>query len=204
MASHIRATHAVRLGLRQIVGVREDDMRRLVERRGEGSIRCAISGSGVFTLVGIAGEDDLDAPGSQSEGRTGFEQRRGGRCAIKSLAASPIRPDNRRPAPKSDPAEKTSDQRRRCWTQRARLLCAQTRRRSRASRFRRAQAAEWVHRTYQRRTRLALQTPNSWRRAFARGFRSSSNSLCDPRKEGTRRPGDDAVAGSENSFRRFV
>ena len=35
MASHIRATHAVRLGLRQIVGVREEDMRRLVERRGE-------------------------------------------------------------------------------------------------------------------------------------------------------------------------
>ncbi len=36
MAAHIRATHAVRLGLRQIVGVREDDMRRLVERRGQG------------------------------------------------------------------------------------------------------------------------------------------------------------------------
>ncbi len=36
MAPDIRATHAVRLGLRQIVGVREDDMRRLVERRGEG------------------------------------------------------------------------------------------------------------------------------------------------------------------------
>ena len=36
MAEHIRATHAVRLGLRQIVGVREDDMRRLVERRGQG------------------------------------------------------------------------------------------------------------------------------------------------------------------------
>ena len=36
MAEHIRATHAVRLGLRQIVGVKEDDMRRLVERRGEG------------------------------------------------------------------------------------------------------------------------------------------------------------------------
>ncbi len=36
MAAHIRATHAVRLGLRQIVGVKEDDMRRLVERRGEG------------------------------------------------------------------------------------------------------------------------------------------------------------------------
>ncbi len=36
MAEHIRATHAVRLGLRQIVGVREDDMRKLVERRGGG------------------------------------------------------------------------------------------------------------------------------------------------------------------------
>ena len=35
MAAHIRATHAVRLGLRQIVGVREEDMRRLVERRGQ-------------------------------------------------------------------------------------------------------------------------------------------------------------------------
>ncbi len=33
MAEHIRATHAVRLGLRQIVGVKEEDMRRLVERR---------------------------------------------------------------------------------------------------------------------------------------------------------------------------
>jgi error-prone DNA polymerase len=36
MTEHIRATHAVRLGLRQIVGVKEDDMRKLVERRGEG------------------------------------------------------------------------------------------------------------------------------------------------------------------------
>ncbi|MBV9286519.1 MAG: error-prone DNA polymerase, partial [Hyphomicrobiales bacterium] len=36
MADHIRTTYAVRLGLRQIVGVREDDMRRLVERRGLG------------------------------------------------------------------------------------------------------------------------------------------------------------------------
>ncbi len=36
MAEHIRATHAVRLGFRQIVGAKEDDMRRLVERRGEG------------------------------------------------------------------------------------------------------------------------------------------------------------------------
>ncbi len=35
MAAHIRATHAVRLGLRQIVGVREEDMRRLVEQRGQ-------------------------------------------------------------------------------------------------------------------------------------------------------------------------
>ena len=34
MAPHIRSTQAVRLGLRQIVGVREADMRRLVERRG--------------------------------------------------------------------------------------------------------------------------------------------------------------------------
>jgi error-prone DNA polymerase len=36
MAEHIRATHAVRLGLRQIVGAKEDEMRRLVERRGGG------------------------------------------------------------------------------------------------------------------------------------------------------------------------
>ena len=36
MAEHIRTTHVVRLGLRQIIGVREEDMRRLVERRGEG------------------------------------------------------------------------------------------------------------------------------------------------------------------------
>ncbi len=35
MAAHIRATHAVRLGLRQIVGSREEDMRWLVERRGQ-------------------------------------------------------------------------------------------------------------------------------------------------------------------------
>ena len=34
MAPSYRDTHAVRLGLRQIVGVREDDMQRLVERRG--------------------------------------------------------------------------------------------------------------------------------------------------------------------------
>jgi error-prone DNA polymerase len=35
MIDHIRTTHAVRLGLRKIIGVREDDMRRLVERRGQ-------------------------------------------------------------------------------------------------------------------------------------------------------------------------
>jgi error-prone DNA polymerase len=34
MAPHIRTTHAVRLGLRQIVGAKEKDMRRVVERRG--------------------------------------------------------------------------------------------------------------------------------------------------------------------------
>ena len=36
MAPDIRATHAVRLGLRQIAGVREDDMKILVARRGAG------------------------------------------------------------------------------------------------------------------------------------------------------------------------
>jgi len=35
MAEDIRSRHAVRLGLRQIVGVKEEDMRRLVERRGQ-------------------------------------------------------------------------------------------------------------------------------------------------------------------------
>jgi error-prone DNA polymerase len=35
MAPHIRTTHAVRLGLRQILDVKEKDMRRLVERRSE-------------------------------------------------------------------------------------------------------------------------------------------------------------------------
>jgi len=36
MIEHIRTIHAVRLGLRQIVGAKEEDMRRLVERRGRG------------------------------------------------------------------------------------------------------------------------------------------------------------------------
>ncbi|MGD0564772.1 MAG: error-prone DNA polymerase [Roseiarcus sp.] len=36
MAEHIRAAHAVRLGLRQIVGAREEEMRKLVDARGAG------------------------------------------------------------------------------------------------------------------------------------------------------------------------
>ena len=36
MAAHILATHTVRLGFRQIVGMREEDMKRLVEKRGAG------------------------------------------------------------------------------------------------------------------------------------------------------------------------
>ena len=36
MAEHILATHAVRLGFRQIVGMREEDMRLIVEKRGAG------------------------------------------------------------------------------------------------------------------------------------------------------------------------
>ena len=36
MAAEIRATHAVRLGLRQIVGAKEKEMLQLVERRGAG------------------------------------------------------------------------------------------------------------------------------------------------------------------------
>src|SRR5260370_3089732 len=49
MAEHIRATHAVRFGLRRIVGVREEDMRRLAERRGRGydSVRDLLLRTGV-------------------------------------------------------------------------------------------------------------------------------------------------------------
>jgi error-prone DNA polymerase len=36
MADHIRSAHAVRLGLRQIIGAREEEMRQLVEARGTG------------------------------------------------------------------------------------------------------------------------------------------------------------------------
>ncbi len=53
MAPHIRATHAVRLGLRQIVGVKEKDMLRLVERRGEAydSVRDLWLRSGLSSAV---------------------------------------------------------------------------------------------------------------------------------------------------------
>src|SRR6202042_1919560 len=36
MAEHIRSAHAVRLGLRQIIGAREEEMRKFVEARGTG------------------------------------------------------------------------------------------------------------------------------------------------------------------------
>jgi error-prone DNA polymerase len=36
MAEHIRAAHAVRLGFRQIIGAKEEEMRRLVDARGAG------------------------------------------------------------------------------------------------------------------------------------------------------------------------
>jgi len=53
MATHIRTTHAVRLGLRQIIGVKEKDMRRLVERRGQGydSVRDLWLRSGLGSAV---------------------------------------------------------------------------------------------------------------------------------------------------------
>jgi error-prone DNA polymerase len=53
MTPHIRTTHAVRLGLRQIVGVKEKDMRRLVERRGEAydSVRDLWLRSGLSSTV---------------------------------------------------------------------------------------------------------------------------------------------------------
>ena len=53
MAPHIRATHAVRLGFRQIIGVKEKDMLRLVERRGEAydSVRDLWLRSGLSSAV---------------------------------------------------------------------------------------------------------------------------------------------------------
>ncbi len=53
MVDAIRTTHAVRLGLRQIIGVREEDMRRLAERRGQGydSVRDLWLRSGLSSAV---------------------------------------------------------------------------------------------------------------------------------------------------------
>jgi error-prone DNA polymerase len=53
MAPHIRTTHAVRLGLRQIIGVKEKDMLRLVEQRGEAydSVRDLWLRSGLSSTV---------------------------------------------------------------------------------------------------------------------------------------------------------
>ena len=53
MAPHIRSAHAVRLGFRQIVGVKEKDMRRLVERRCQAydSVRDLWLRSGLSSLV---------------------------------------------------------------------------------------------------------------------------------------------------------
>ena len=53
MAPHIRTMHVVRLGLRQIVGVKEKDMLRLVERRGEAydSVRDLWLRSGLSSAV---------------------------------------------------------------------------------------------------------------------------------------------------------
>jgi error-prone DNA polymerase len=62
MAPHIRAAHAVRLGLRQIIGAREEEMRRLVERRGQGydSVRDLWLRGGV-SLGGLEKLADADA-----------------------------------------------------------------------------------------------------------------------------------------------
>jgi error-prone DNA polymerase len=53
MIDVIRTTHAVRLGLRQIIGVREEDMRKLAERRGQGydSVRDLWLRSGLSSAV---------------------------------------------------------------------------------------------------------------------------------------------------------
>jgi error-prone DNA polymerase len=53
MTPHIRTTHAVRLGFRQIIGVKEKDMLRLVEQRGEAydSVRDLWLRSGLSSTV---------------------------------------------------------------------------------------------------------------------------------------------------------
>jgi error-prone DNA polymerase len=74
MAEDIRAVHDVRLGFRQIVGVKEADMRRLVERRGAGydSVRDVwlrgglspavlerLAEAGAFASLGLSRRDAL-------------------------------------------------------------------------------------------------------------------------------------------------
>ena len=61
-APDIRAAHAVRLGLRQIIGAKEAQMRQLVERRGEGydSVRDVWLRGGL-TLAGLERLADADA-----------------------------------------------------------------------------------------------------------------------------------------------
>ena len=53
MAPHIRTTHAVRLGFRQIIGVKEKDMLELTEQRGQGydSVRDLWLRSGLSSTV---------------------------------------------------------------------------------------------------------------------------------------------------------
>jgi len=53
MASHIRTTHAVRLGFRQIVGLKEKDMLELTKQRGQGydSVRDLWLRSGLSSTV---------------------------------------------------------------------------------------------------------------------------------------------------------
>jgi error-prone DNA polymerase len=53
MAPHIRTSHAMRLGFRQVIGVKEKDMLRLVERRGEAydSVRDLWLRSGLSSTV---------------------------------------------------------------------------------------------------------------------------------------------------------
>ena len=62
MAGDIRAAHAVRLGLRQILGAREAEMRELVERRGAGydSVR-DLWLRGAVSLAGLEKLADADA-----------------------------------------------------------------------------------------------------------------------------------------------
>ncbi len=80
MAEHICATHAVRLGFRQILGAKQEDMRKLVERRGEGydSVRDLWLRSG---LSSAALEKLADADAFRSLGL----DRRGALWAVRGL-----------------------------------------------------------------------------------------------------------------------